>query len=922
MTVSGDWDRLVSVLSVDGETHAQALARTATGLEARWPAQKPFTLRWIRAPAQPEITISVSSASDPIPLPTGSETLPLESDPPTSQRDADPVRIMRARFSAAVDGAQNASRDDGGRPDSLPQMILETTVTAGQDLPFRIECIVCPLGKTNFKAIGARLETKAQGGTKTGFETRLPHYGEPGRHWWSILFSVSSTSDAMVSVICAALRSRSEPIQLEEVPVSDDRTDQLAKYLEAQDTGANGEFALTTAEAATVVPIPATEIPGLRLNRMSVFDLNQELQETEPGESRGVVIGEILAPGGTTAGPVLIQDSTLNRHAFVCGATGSGKSETIRTLLSGMAERDPPVPWMVIEPAKAEYRAMAGRLGDSPLTVIDPASPTNRIPVAINPLEPEPGFRLDLHLELLKVLIVTAFDAEEPFPQILSQALGHCYEELGWQVERPMGEEGLYARDWIPNLPLWPTIGDLTRSSEQVILNAEYGPEVQQNILGFVRVRLASLATGVRGRFLAAGHPLAFRDLLERNVVFEFENIGDDRDKAFVMGLVILRLFEALRTRKASPDSFGGNGEGLRHILVVEEAHRLLSRNSSSQEQVEAFANILAEVRAYGEGIIVAEQIPAKVIEDVVKNTALKVMHRLPAEDDRKAVGATMNLTDAQNRAAVAQRPGEAIIFADGMDRAIQARITRPPDASGSTTNSEDEAPSQLPPLAAGRGPFCFCPDQCLESRCSETEIADGKDLLGSAPPDLNNDLTENYGALELALRLACWLSACGELNDSVASTLTDLVTESPQTRCAVSQGLDAILRDVARSPHFVSDNRDGLIHSLFLDLVHVLNGGSVSLATGINALQKGENNAETNEEMLERDLAEEPPEYFFACLLGLEKSEDWQPTMDLNRLPQLTPEAAFIRAAFDATSSSVAWNASYGMPQRKTEGS
>jgi hypothetical protein len=61
------------------------------------------------------------------------------------------------------------------------------------------------------------------------------------------------------------------------------------------------------------------------------------------------------------------------------------------------------------------------------------------------------------------------------------------------------------------------------------------------------------------------------------------------------------------------------------------------------------FADLLAEVRAYGEGLVIAEQIPAKLILDVIKNTAVKVVHRLPAADDREAVGATMNLTPDQS---------------------------------------------------------------------------------------------------------------------------------------------------------------------------------------------------------------------------------------------------------------------------------
>ena len=75
------------------------------------------------------------------------------------------------------------------------------------------------------------------------------------------------------------------------------------------------------------------------------------------------------------------------------------------------------------------------------------------------------------------------------------------------------------------------------------------------------------------------------------------------------------------------------------------------------------FAGLLAEIRAYGEGLVIAEQIPARLVPDVIKNTAVKITHRLPAADDRDAVGATMNATPAQSRYLVTLAPGEAAVF-------------------------------------------------------------------------------------------------------------------------------------------------------------------------------------------------------------------------------------------------------------------
>jgi hypothetical protein len=60
---------------------------------------------------------------------------------------------------------------------------------------------------------------------------------------------------------------------------------------------------------------------------------------------------------------------------------------------------------------------------------------------------------------------------------------------------------------------------------------------------------------------------------------------------------------------------------------------RVITAGPAAQA-VEMFAGLLAEIRAYGEGLVIAEQIPAKLIPDVIKNTAVKIVHRLPAADD------------------------------------------------------------------------------------------------------------------------------------------------------------------------------------------------------------------------------------------------------------------------------------------------
>ena len=95
----------------------------------------------------------------------------------------------------------------------------------------------------------------------------------------------------------------------------------------------------------------------------------------------------------------------------------------------------------------------------------------------------------------------------------------------------------------------------------------------------------------------------------------------------------------------------------LQHITVLEEAHNLLRRTSTVQSQessnlqgksVELLTNMIAEMRTYGEGFIIADQAPALLDMAAIRNTNTKIILRLPDEEDRKLVGKAAGLNDDQ----------------------------------------------------------------------------------------------------------------------------------------------------------------------------------------------------------------------------------------------------------------------------------
>src|SRR6185437_5124157 len=76
---------------------------------------------------------------------------------------------------------------------------------------------------------------------------------------------------------------------------------------------------------------PEREVPGIRFTLRPDFDVTPE---TGSAAARGgVILGNVLDQNRVPAGQLGVSLDSLNRHVFVCGATGAGKSQTVRHLL-------------------------------------------------------------------------------------------------------------------------------------------------------------------------------------------------------------------------------------------------------------------------------------------------------------------------------------------------------------------------------------------------------------------------------------------------------------------------------------------------------------------------------------------------------------------------------------------------------------
>jgi len=424
---------------------------------------------------------------------------------------------------------------------------------------------------------------------------------------------------------------------------------------------------LNSDQLAVLCQLPAKEFPGFYIDQYVEFDVSvrQNRALVDP-----VRIGEIRIAGrrraresNTAANAYFIDKNDLTRHALVIGITGGGKTNTTKSLLNTLWTAKERVPFLVIESAKREYWELGNLKGFEDLLVFtlgDEAEKTS-VKYRINPFETNPGISLQTHIDYLLSTFKAAFDLYPPMPYILEKAVYEVYGDRGWDIIENRNRYGFAE---------YPTLGDLYNKIDIIVDEMGYHKEVQSNVKAALQARVYSLMIGGKGAMLNTPKSVPISELLSRPAVMELEDLGDDETKSFVMGILLVQLYEYRKSLMTK------GGKDLSHILVIEEAHRLLKNVSDGGEggntrakSVEFFCNLLAEIRTFGQGIVVADQIPTKLASDTIKNTNLKIVHRTVAEEDRETIGRAMNMSEEQIDYLSSLPRGFAAVYAEGDNR-------------------------------------------------------------------------------------------------------------------------------------------------------------------------------------------------------------------------------------------------------------
>ncbi|MBW9310776.1 ATP-binding protein [Fusobacterium nucleatum] len=437
---------------------------------------------------------------------------------------------------------------------------------------------------------------------------------------------------------------------------------------------------VTSEELCAICTIPSENISGFEIKKSKLYSLSHKENNIEKSFGHICEYDKVLENTEFS-----LSEEDINKHTFVCGMTGTGKTNTVKMILD-KADK----PFLVIEPAKKEYRNIDKEkeiytLGNVQLNSL-----------RLNPFYILPGINPQQHIDLLKDLFSASFALYGPMPYIVEKCLSTIYEKKGWNLsfgyhpylidienrQKAFDEDKIKEKyNEMAHKYLFPTMQDLKNEVDRYVETMEYDKELKGNIKSAINARIDSLCVGSKGYIFNSNNIPNFDKLFSENTVLELESLSDDADKSFSMGLIIIFLNEYIQVRRELE-----NINGLKHILVIEEAHRLLKNTSSENNEnfgnpkgkaVEHFTNMLAEMRSYGEGIIVSEQIPTKLAPDVIKNSSNKIVHRLASKDDQEVMANTIGLKNEEAIYIGNQKTGYALCSKEGLYQPLMIKIKK-----------------------------------------------------------------------------------------------------------------------------------------------------------------------------------------------------------------------------------------------------
>lgn len=447
-------------------------------------------------------------------------------------------------------------------------------------------------------------------------------------------------------------------------------------------------FIITGEEASEFFRIPYGDnvlTAGIKINKSDVASKNYNKKVINMGD---IIVGTLKS--STNGDKIGFSLGDLTKHALIVGTPGSGKTTFSVSLLDRLW-KEHKIPFLVIEPAKNEYRAMIDSIPD--IQVFTPGKDFIS-PYILNPFIPPKNVRLQSYKTVLKTAFSAGVSMGTPLDKIFEDTIDECYSRAGWLPHYTIDDGAEIF-----------TMDDFLKTFMEIFERIGYKGEAA-NIGKAGYVRFKSLL-----RLFGNYNTIPIEDLLKKPTIIELAAIENEDQKSLLIALLLLNIQSYVNA------NFLGTGE-MKNVILLEEAHVLLAASDDKSEgeanpsavAKKLLTRMLAEIRSLGVGIVIADQSPEKVTTDVVKLTNIKLAFNLVEKNDRTILGDSTDMKEIQVERLAKLRPGEAFLYMNGLEepeeiitedyrKKVQIRTTISDDEIAQKTTYWNDKKDKLKPF-------------------------------------------------------------------------------------------------------------------------------------------------------------------------------------------------------------------------------
>ena len=334
--------------------------------------------------------------------------------------------------------------------------------------------------------------------------------------------------------------------------------------------------------------------------------------------------------------PVCVNlDKLVQRSAGIFGATGTGKSFLTRVILSGLIKRDRTSvlifdmhneygpddtasdTGMRVPGLKGKFQTKVRMVGLGREATIRGTRPDYTLEIAESDIMPEDIMMLAQELNLRETTpttlaaLQTSFGHNRWFHEFKHMRVNaYNFDEDGKRYPAP---DSVAA--WAEGAGVHPAAAEGLHSKLRRLFNASY--IVEEPAADALQQMIDNLDNGL-------------------HVVLSFGNHETDLDYLFVSNLLTRRIRHVWERRTNDFRSGTNNaGEPRPLVIVVEEAHKLLNREMASQT---TFSTIAREMRKYYVTLLIIDQRPSQIYDEVMSQLGTRITGWLGDPDDIQSV--------------------------------------------------------------------------------------------------------------------------------------------------------------------------------------------------------------------------------------------------------------------------------------------